>query len=79
MYHCLKSYKCSIARPGRYFYLCSGSPFAVPGNLYKFVQWKKGKVSYQLTWGDTDKTLPANYPKFYDSFMTMIPVSPRLK
>ncbi|WP_080054111.1 FAD-binding oxidoreductase [Spirosoma aerolatum] len=53
--------------------------FDQPGNLYKFVQWRKGKVSHKVTWGAVDKKVPENYPKFYDSFMAMIPASLRLK
>lgn len=52
--------------------------FDHPGNVYKFVQWRKGKKQYKVTWGATGKKVPANYPKFYDSFMTMIPASLRL-
>ncbi|MVM40631.1 FAD-binding oxidoreductase [Spirosoma sp. HMF3257] len=53
--------------------------FDNPGNIYKFVQWRKGKLDYKVTWGAADKTVPANYPKVYDSFMAMIPASLRLK
>ncbi|GAB3994373.1 hypothetical protein GCM10028807_31990 [Spirosoma daeguense] len=53
--------------------------FDYPGNTYKFVRWKKGKEAYIVTWGEPGKTVPPNYPKFYDSFMAMIPASLRLK
>jgi hypothetical protein len=53
--------------------------FDYPGNTYKFVSWKKGKLVYKVAWGESGKTAPANYPKFYDSFMAMIPASLRLK
>ncbi|WP_232540899.1 FAD-binding oxidoreductase [Spirosoma endbachense] len=53
--------------------------FDNPGNTYRFVQWQKGKQAYKVTWGIPEKTVPANYQKFYDSFMTMIPASLRLK
>lgn len=55
--------------------------FDNPGNTYKFVQWRKGKLNYKVAWGAIDKTkaVPANYPKVYDSFMAMIPASLRLK
>ncbi|GAB4035903.1 FAD-binding oxidoreductase [Spirosoma gilvum] len=53
--------------------------FDQPGNTYKFVQWRKGKVSHKVTWGAIDKKVPTSYPKFYDSFMAMIPASLRLK
>lgn len=52
--------------------------FDHPGNLYKFVQWRKGKLSHKVTWGASGKKVAATYPKFYDSFMTMIPASARL-
>ncbi|GAB2585562.1 FAD-binding oxidoreductase [Spirosoma areae] len=52
--------------------------FDNPGNLYKFVRWRKGKVAHIVTWGEAGKTVPANYPKFYNSFMAMIPASLRL-
>ena len=53
--------------------------FDYPGNIYKFVRWRKGKVVNKVAWGATGKVVPANYPKFYDSFMAMIPVASRLK
>ncbi|GAB4008692.1 hypothetical protein GCM10028808_15430 [Spirosoma migulaei] len=55
--------------------------FDNPGNIYKFVQWRKGKLNYKVAWGAVNKTktVPANYPKVYDSFMAMIPASLRLK
>lgn len=53
--------------------------FDHPGNLYKFVQWRKGNQSYKVTWGASGKKVAATYPKFYDSFMAMIPASFRLK
>ncbi|GAB4032870.1 FAD-binding oxidoreductase [Spirosoma jeollabukense] len=53
--------------------------FSNPGNTYKFVRWRKGKLEYTVTWGEAGKTVPASYPKFYDSFMAMIPTASRLK
>lgn len=53
--------------------------FDNPGNIYKFVQWRKGKLNYKVAWGEVGKTVPANYPRVYDSFMAMIPASLRLK
>ena len=52
--------------------------FNKPGNMYKFVQWKKGKRDYRVTWGATDATAPAVYARFYHSFMNMVPTSTRL-
>jgi hypothetical protein len=53
--------------------------FDYPGNTYKFVRWRKGKVVNRVAWGAVGKVVPANYPKFYDSFMAMIPLASRLK
>lgn len=53
--------------------------FNNPGNRYKFVRWRKGKLEYAVTWGDVGKTVPASYSTFYDSFMSMIPTASRLK
>ncbi|MBD2699884.1 hypothetical protein IC229_04505 [Spirosoma sp. BT702] len=53
--------------------------FDYPGNTYKLVRWKKGKEIYKVAWGESGKIVPPNYPKFYDSFMAMIPASLRLK
>ena len=53
--------------------------FNNPGNRYKFVGWRKGKLEYAVTWGAAEETVPASYPKFYDAFMAMIPTSSRLK
>ena len=52
--------------------------FNKPGNMYKFVQWKKGKHEYRVTWGAADGTVPAVYARFYNSFMKMIPTTARL-
>ncbi len=46
--------------------------FNHPGNVYKFVRWKKGKQEFSVVWGDAQQKPPANYPKFYDSFMAML-------
>lgn len=53
--------------------------FNAPGNIYTFVQWRKGNESYKVTWGAADKKVPENYPRFYDSFLAMIPPGARLK
>ncbi|GAB2528736.1 FAD-binding oxidoreductase [Spirosoma aerophilum] len=53
--------------------------FDNPGNIFKFVRWRKAKQEYIVTWGAAGKTVPANYPKFYDSFMAMIPAVSKLK
>ena len=52
--------------------------FDHPGNMYKFVQWRKGKSTNKVTWGELGKTVSTNYPKFYTSFMAMIPPTSRL-
>ena len=53
--------------------------FNNPGNTYKFIHWRKGKTGNKVAWGAVGKIVPANYPKFYDSFMAMIPATSRLK
>ena len=53
--------------------------FNNPGNTYKFVRWKRGKQQYNVIWGAMDAAVPTTYPKFYDSFMKMIPAASRLK
>lgn len=53
--------------------------FDNPGNVYKFVRWKKAKQEFIVTWGGVGETVPANYPKFYDSFMSIIPAASKLK
>jgi hypothetical protein len=52
--------------------------FDNPGNVYTFIRWKKGKQENKVAWGAVDKAVPANYKKFYDSFMAMIPAALRL-
>ncbi len=49
--------------------------FNHPGNLYKFVGWRKGKTAYRVTWGGRGKTVPAAYIRFYTAFMGMLPKS----
>ncbi|WP_460978438.1 FAD-binding oxidoreductase [Spirosoma knui] len=53
--------------------------FNKPGNLYTFVQWRKGKETYRVAWGAPGTTVPERYPTFYRSFLKMIPVSVQLK
>lgn len=53
--------------------------FDNPGNTYRFVRWRKGKQEYSVTWGEPGTTVPASYPRFYTSFMAMVPASLRLK
>jgi len=53
--------------------------FDFPGNTYKAVGWRKGKEQYSVTWGSPTDSVPANYEKFYSSFMATIPASMRLK
>ncbi|ARK13381.1 hypothetical protein [Fibrivirga algicola] len=48
-----------------------------PGNLYRFVSWRKGKELHKVAWAPGDKTLPPNYEQVYTGFMGMIP--PTLK
>lgn len=44
-----------------------------PGNIYRFVSWKKGAVQHKVAWVPGDKALPANYEQVYTGFMGMIP------
>ncbi|MBO0929409.1 hypothetical protein J2I48_00290 [Fibrella sp. HMF5036] len=47
--------------------------FDKPGNMYRFVQWRKGVEKHRVTWAPGDKTLPPNYEKVYTGFMGMLP------
>ncbi len=51
--------------------------FDKPGNIYKFVRWKRGKQQYGVTWGAVGARVPATYPRFYTSFMALIPATAR--
>lgn len=53
--------------------------FDHPGNIYKVVRWRKGKLGNKVAWGAPGRTAPPNYAKFYDTFMSMIPAASRLK
>lgn len=59
--------------------LIKTTKFDNPGNTYKAVAWRKGKEQYSVTWGSPKDSVPANYEKFYSSFMATIPASLRLK
>ncbi|UFH54622.1 FAD-binding oxidoreductase [Spirosoma sp. KNUC1025] len=48
--------------------------FDHPGNRYKFVQWRKGKLSYKVSWGHWAKKCPLRI----QSFMTRLWPSFRL-
>jgi hypothetical protein len=52
--------------------------FDHPGNIYTFIEWKKGKQEHKVSWGAPGKVVPANYRQFYNSFMAMIPAPSRL-
>lgn len=47
--------------------------FSKPGNIYRFVQWRKGVEKHKVTWAPGDKTLSVNYEKVYTGFMGMLP------
>ena len=51
--------------------------FNKPGNLYRFVSWKKGAENRRVAWAPGDKTLPPNYEGVYAGFMGMIPPASR--
>ncbi|WP_375446813.1 FAD-binding oxidoreductase [uncultured Fibrella sp.] len=44
-----------------------------PGNIYRFVSWKKGVELHKVAWAPGDKKLPANYEQVYTGFLGMIP------
>lgn len=44
-----------------------------PGNIYRFVSWRKGTEQHKVAWAPGDKKLPANYQQVYTGFMGMIP------
>ncbi|RYF70359.1 MAG: FAD-binding oxidoreductase [Cytophagaceae bacterium] len=46
-----------------------------PGNIYRFVSWKKGAELHKVAWAPGDKKLPANYEQVYTGFMGMIPAA----
>ncbi|MBO0948980.1 FAD-binding oxidoreductase [Fibrella forsythiae] len=48
-----------------------------PGNIYRFVNWKKGAVQHKVAWAPGDKQLPPNYEQVYSGFMGMIPAAYR--
>lgn len=50
-----------------------------PGNMSRFVAWRKGRYYYKVTWAAGDANVPAEYPKFYSTFMALIPAADRLK
>lgn len=59
--------------------LIKTTQFDNPGNLYKAVSWRKGTEQYKVVWGSPKDSIPANYEKFYSTFMAMIPASLKLK
>lgn len=44
-----------------------------PGNMYRFVGWRKGTEVYKVTWALGDKNVPANYEQVYKGFIGMLP------
>ncbi|MEZ0484946.1 FAD-binding oxidoreductase [Fibrella aquatica] len=44
-----------------------------PGNIYRFVSWRKGTELRKVAWAPGDKQLPANYEQVYTGFIGMIP------
>ncbi|MEZ0539965.1 FAD-binding oxidoreductase [Fibrella arboris] len=51
--------------------------YSKPGNVYRFVSWRKGSEQHKVTWAPGDKKLPANYEQVYTGFMGMIPPASR--
>jgi len=46
-----------------------------PGNVSRFVLFQHGDETHRVTWAASDSAVPASYPKFYQSFMAMLPAS----
>lgn len=51
------------------------TPYDQPGNLSRFVVFQNGDETHRATWATGDTAVPASYPKFYQSFMSMLPAS----
>ena len=49
------------------------STYSKPGNIYRFVQWKKGAELHKVAWAPGDKNVPAHYEPAYTGFMGLIP------
>lgn len=47
--------------------------YAKPGNVYRFVGWRKGGETYRVTWAPGDTVVPPNYEQVYKGFMGMLP------
>ena len=48
-----------------------------PGNIYRFIQWKKGTEEHRVAWATGDKDVPGNYEQVYKGFMGMLPAPAR--
>lgn len=46
-----------------------------PGNVSRFVQFQNAGETHRVAWATGDTAVPATYPKFYRSFMALVPVS----
>ncbi|MBC7569187.1 MAG: FAD-binding oxidoreductase [Spirosoma sp.] len=49
------------------------TPYNQPGNVSRFVVFQNGDETHRVTWATGDTAVPASYPKFYQSFMSMLP------
>lgn len=47
--------------------------YSKPGNIYRFVGWKKGAETHKVTWAPGDKAVPPNFDQVYTGFMGMLP------
>jgi hypothetical protein len=47
--------------------------FDHPGNLYYFVETKRGRTQHRVTWGASKLKAPVAVKQFYDAFMKAIP------
>lgn len=47
--------------------------YSQPGNVSRFVTFQHGDETHRVTWAVGDTAVPASYPKFYQSFMGVLP------
>lgn len=43
-----------------------GISFTHPGNIYYFIEWKKGNASHKITWGDSEHKVHKNATLCYN-------------
>ncbi len=47
--------------------------YSQPGNVSRFVLFRQGDKPHRVTWVAGDTAVPASYPRFYQSFMDVLP------